>query len=69
LLAIFYHYQFRTKKSIEFSFDWLDNISSSHVPREDRDLIRRLGQQLLASRKELCKFPSQRSRALCRSFD
>ncbi|KAF5125625.1 hypothetical protein E5D57_010315 [Metarhizium anisopliae] len=56
LLTIFYHYQFRTKKSIELSFEWLDGISSSHVPREDKELIRRFGHQLLASRKDLYNY-------------
>ncbi|KAG5984030.1 hypothetical protein E4U55_006259 [Claviceps digitariae] len=53
LLAIFYHYQFRTKKSIELSFDWLDSISSSNVPREEKTQIRHFGQQLLVSRRGL----------------
>ncbi|KID90035.1 hypothetical protein MGU_02740 [Metarhizium guizhouense ARSEF 977] len=56
LLTIFYHYQFRTKKSIELSFEWLDGISSSYVPREDKELIRRFGHQLLASRKDLYNY-------------
>lgn len=55
LLAVFYHYQFRTKKSIEHSFDWLDTISSSYVSREEKDQIRHFGMQLLASRRDLCK--------------
>ncbi|GAO15506.1 hypothetical protein UVI_02020800 [Ustilaginoidea virens] len=53
LLAIFYHYQFRTRKSIELSFDWLDGMPSSSVPREDKDNIRCIGQQLLVSRASL----------------
>lgn len=56
LLAVFYHYQFRTKKSIELSFDWLDNISSSNVPREDKSQIRYFGQKLLASRRDLYSY-------------
>ncbi|KAG5987796.1 hypothetical protein E4U43_004935, partial [Claviceps pusilla] len=44
---------FRTKKSIELSFDWLDSISSANVSREDKAQIRQFGQQLLSSRRNL----------------
>ncbi|KAG5926818.1 hypothetical protein E4U42_002924 [Claviceps africana] len=53
MLAGFYHYQFRTKKSVELSFDWLDGISFSNVSREDKTQIRHVGRQLLTSRREL----------------
>ncbi|KAG6038371.1 hypothetical protein E4U41_004237 [Claviceps citrina] len=56
LLAVFYHYQFRTKKSIELSFDWLENMSSSNVPPEDKSQIRHFGQQLLVSRRALYSY-------------
>ncbi|KAK2596188.1 hypothetical protein QQS21_006393 [Conoideocrella luteorostrata] len=56
LLTIFYHYQYRTKKSIELSFDWVDGISSSNVSREDKAQIFYFGQRLLASRKDLYSY-------------
>ncbi|KAG6171631.1 hypothetical protein E4U27_007140 [Claviceps purpurea] len=56
LLATFYHYQFRTKKSIELSLTWLDRISPLDVSREDKAQICHLGQQLLASRRDLYRY-------------
>lgn len=55
LVAIFYHYQFRTKKSLEISLDWLQ--AGPHLHRDATAMadIRRLGQQLLDARRDMCK--------------
>ncbi|KJZ73575.1 hypothetical protein HIM_07131 [Hirsutella minnesotensis 3608] len=53
LVAVFYHYQFRTKKSLEFSLDWIDTGNVSRLPSKIRSEIRRAGQHLLDSRKHM----------------
>ncbi|KYK58617.1 hypothetical protein DCS_05634 [Drechmeria coniospora] len=53
LVAIFYHYQFRTKKSLELSLDWLDaGPQLQHSPRKKMDICR-LGQELLDARRSM----------------
>lgn len=47
LLTIFYHYHFRTKKSLEVSLDWLR-------PGHHKTL-RHIAEHLLDSRKKMCK--------------
>lgn len=54
LLVVFYHYQFRTKKSLELSLDWLVPSSYPAMACHSR-AIREASQQLLDSRKEHCK--------------
>ncbi|KAH7171070.1 hypothetical protein EDB81DRAFT_189221 [Dactylonectria macrodidyma] len=52
LLATFYHYQFRTKKSLEMSLDWLK--SSSYPSRACHSKrIRKCTKDMLGSRNEL----------------
>ena len=54
MLTVFYHYQFRTKKSLEFSLDWLKSppypASASQSKR-----IRSFAKDLIESRKKFCK--------------
>ncbi|UKZ79596.1 hypothetical protein TrVFT333_007354 [Trichoderma virens FT-333] len=51
LLVVFYHYQFRTKKSLELSLDWLKSPTYPAAACHSR-AIREAAQQLLDSRKE-----------------
>ncbi|KAF7545139.1 hypothetical protein G7Z17_g9397 [Cylindrodendrum hubeiense] len=52
LLAIFYHYQFRTKKSLDMSLDWLK--SSSYPSRACHSKrIRKFTKDMMSSKKEL----------------
>ncbi|RFU73489.1 hypothetical protein TARUN_8774 [Trichoderma arundinaceum] len=51
LLVVFYHYQFRTKKSLELSLDWLKTSSYPAMACHSR-AIHETTQQLLDSRKE-----------------
>ncbi|KAF4512444.1 hypothetical protein G6O67_001583 [Ophiocordyceps sinensis] len=53
LVAIFYHYQFRTKKSLDLSLDWLEAGLAAGQALKKRAEIRRLGQQLLDARKDM----------------
>lgn len=55
LVAIFYHYQFRTKKSLDLSLDWLEAGLAAGQALKKRAEIRRLGQQLLDARKDMCE--------------
>jgi hypothetical protein len=55
LIAVFYRYQFRTKKSLEMSMDWL---KPSSMNREAYESLCRSAEQLLAGRKEMCEYPS-----------
>lgn len=52
-MAIFYHYQFRTKKSLDLSLDWLE--AGLAAGQKKRAEVRRLGQQLLDARKDMCE--------------
>ncbi|POR31777.1 Uncharacterized protein TPAR_08018 [Tolypocladium paradoxum] len=52
LVAIFYHYQFRTKKSLELSLDWLETGPYLRQAPKKKAELRRIGQQLLDARKE-----------------
>lgn len=54
LLVVFYHYQFRTKKSLELSLDWLKTPQYPAAACHSR-AIREAAQYLLDSRKEHCK--------------
>ncbi|KAL7925117.1 hypothetical protein ACQKWADRAFT_285099 [Trichoderma austrokoningii] len=51
LLVVFYHYQFRTKKSLELSLDWLKTPQYPATACQSR-AIREAAQYLLDSRKE-----------------
>ena len=53
LLSVFYHYQFRSKKTLELSLDWLKN--SKYSRRVWEGLIPFIGNQLIDSRREMCK--------------
>jgi hypothetical protein len=55
LLVVFYHYQFRTKKSLEMSLDWLKTPQYPAAACHSR-AIHETAQYLLDSRKEHCKF-------------
>lgn len=48
-----YHHQFRSKKNIEVSLDWLE--TDSKYNKIDTKSIRNAGKRLVESRKELCK--------------
>lgn len=54
LLVVFYHYQFRTKKSLELSLDWLKTPKYPAEACHSR-AIHEAAQYLLDSRKEHCK--------------
>lgn len=54
LLVVFYHYQFRTKKSLELSLDWLKTPQYPAAACHSR-AIHEAAQYLLDSRKEHCK--------------
>lgn len=54
LLVVFYHYQFRTKKSLELSLDWLKSPTYPVAACQSR-AIREAAQQLLDARKDHCK--------------
>ena len=56
LVAIFYHYQFRTKKSLELPLDWLEAGPYLRQAPKKRAEIRRIGQQLLDARKATCEY-------------
>lgn len=56
LLVVFYHYQFRTKKSLELSLDWLKTPKYPAAACHSR-AIHEAAQYLLDSRKEHCKYP------------
>ncbi|OAQ81894.1 hypothetical protein PCL_07144 [Purpureocillium lilacinum] len=61
MVAIFYHYQFRTKKSLEISLDWLQAGSHHrHDPKNKGDICH-LGRRLLEARKDM--YQSLRSSA------
>ncbi|KAL6818612.1 hypothetical protein GGI42DRAFT_359658 [Trichoderma sp. SZMC 28013] len=51
LLVVFYHYQFRTKKSLELSLDWLKSPTYPVAACQSR-AIREAAQQLLDARKD-----------------
>lgn len=54
MLTIFYHYQFRTKKSLEMDLDWLK--SPPYPARASQSKrIRSFAKDLIESRKKLCK--------------
>jgi hypothetical protein len=55
LMTVFYHYQFRSKKSLELSLDWL---KTSKCPRRvwESRAIPIIGQQLIDSRREMCEY-------------
>jgi hypothetical protein len=57
LLVVFYHYQFRTKKSLELSLDWLKAPTYPPALCHNR-AIREYAQQLLDCRKDHCKLAS-----------
>lgn len=61
-MAIFYHYQFRTKKSLELPLDWLETGPYLRQAPNKAE-IRRIGQQLLDARKEACKCLLQHAHA------
>jgi len=62
MVAIFYHYQFRTKKSLEISLDWLQAGSHHrHDPKNKGDICH-LGRRLLEARKDMCRYPSAHRR-------
>ncbi|CAM1506803.1 Fc.00g064440.m01.CDS01 [Cosmosporella sp. VM-42] len=50
LMAVFYHYQFRTKKSLELSLDWLKSPYPSKACQSKR--IRNFAKDLIDSRKK-----------------
>lgn len=52
LIAIFYHYQFRTKKSLEVSLDW---PKSAARPCQSKS-IHRAAEKVLERRKSFCKY-------------
>lgn len=54
LVAVFYHYQFRTK-SLDLSLDWLEAGQAPGQALKKRAEIRLLGQRLLDARKEMCE--------------
>lgn len=55
MLTMFYHYQFRTKKSLEVSLDWLKS-SSSYPSRALRSkMLHYTARDLVDSRREFCK--------------
>jgi hypothetical protein len=54
LLVVYYHYQFRTKKSLELSLDWLKTPKYPAAACQSR-AIHEAAQYLLDSRKEHCK--------------
>lgn len=54
LLTTFYHYQFRMKKSIELSLDWM--MSSSYPPRaQNSRLMHESLQEINDSRRDFCE--------------
>lgn len=52
-MAIFYHYQFRMKKSVEFTPDGISTLKSKAIEKPARDL--------LDCRKPFCKSFARRS--------
>lgn len=54
LLVVYYHYQFRTKKSLELSLDWLKTPKYPAAACQSK-AIHEAAQYLLDSRKEHCK--------------
>lgn len=54
IVAIFYHYTFRTKKSIELSLDCFEQKPHNQLS-EQRAETRRLAQKLVDARRELCR--------------
>jgi hypothetical protein len=58
LLTMFYHYQFRMKKSIELSLDWL---KSSKYPSEARKskLLHQSAKDMHDHRRSFCKCHSR----------
>lgn len=54
LIAILYHYQFRTKKGLDVSLDWLKGKSYPTQAKQSR-LISQMTQELLVCRKDFCK--------------
>lgn len=55
LLSVFYHYQFRTKKSLELSVDWLKRPAQK-IGMLDLGPIGQTCQALLNSRKDFCEY-------------
>lgn len=62
LLSVFYHYQFRTKKSLELSVDCLKR-PAQRIGMLDLGPIGQTCQALLNSRKDFCKFNQEDQRA------
>ncbi|UNI19549.1 hypothetical protein JDV02_005729 [Purpureocillium takamizusanense] len=55
-LATFYHYHFRTKRSLEISLDWLN--SSKYPSRAfHSQKLRKFTKDMLRSREDLCTYP------------
>lgn len=67
LLVVFYHYQFRTKKSLELSLDWLKTSQYPAAACHSR-AIHETAQYLLDSRKEHCKFFAKQLKPFHSSF-
>lgn len=55
MIAIFYHYHFRNKKSIEVSMDWLKSPYPSQACRSKG--LQQAGTDMLDGRKPFCKLP------------
>ena len=62
MIAVFYHYQFRTKKSIEVSLDWLKGKKYPRQGVESR-AIHGYGQLMIETRKDMLhKLQASKSR-------
>lgn len=59
LVSIFYHYQFRTKKNVEVSMEWM---KGSKFSARRSKAVDHAAQSMLDSRKHFCE-----SNVLCRS--
>lgn len=63
LLTMFYHYQFRMKKSVELSLDWLASTSSPSEQRRNRLLVNCV-QDIDDARMDFCRSADYFCRAI-----